>query len=70
MHLNGGKLLQWHLKGKSCRKLIVGLYSNDSEKKIGPGAHLPPARGIIHVYYHNIQTSPLKSLGQSKPNFV
>ena len=32
---------------------------------------MPPPRGNIHVYYHNIQTSsPLKPLGQSKPNFM
>ena len=31
------------------------------KKKWTPGAHLPPPRGNIHVYYHNIQTSsPLK----------
>ena len=27
-----------------------------------------PAPGYIHVYDHNIQTSSLKPLGQSKPN--
>ena len=31
---------------------------------------MPPPRGNIHVYFHNIQTSsPLKPLGQTKPNF-
>ena len=40
------------------------------KKNWTPGAHLPPPRGNIHVYYHNIQTSsPLKPLGESKPNF-
>ena len=35
-----------------------------------PRAHMPPPRGNIHVHLHNIQTSsPLKPLGQSKPNF-
>ena len=33
MHLNGGKLLKCHLKGKSCSKWAVGLNINDSEKK-------------------------------------
>ena len=41
----------------SCRKWAVGLNINDSETKWTPGAHLPPPRGNIHVYYHNIQTS-------------
>ena len=27
------------------------------KKNWTPGAHLPPHRGNIHVYYHNIQTS-------------
>ena len=41
------------------------------KKNWTPGAHLPQPRGIIHVYYHNIQTSSsLKLLGQSKPNFM
>ena len=41
-------------------------------KKIGPQELMcPPPRGNIHVYFHNIQTSsPLKPLGQSKPNFM
>ena len=47
----------------SCRKWAVGLNINDSEKNWTPGAHLPQPRGIIHVYYHNIQTSsPLNPL--------
>ena len=29
-----------------------------------------PARGYIHVYDYNIQTSSLKLLGQSKPNLL
>ena len=63
MHLNGEKLLKCHLKRKSCRKWEVGLNINDSEKNWTPGADLPQPRGIIHVYYHNIQTSsPLKRL--------
>ena len=32
---------------------------------------MPIPRGNIHVYYHNIQTSsPLRPLGQLKPNFM
>ena len=32
---------------------------------------MPPPWGSIHVYFHDLQTSsPLKPLGQSKPNFV
>ena len=55
----------------SCRKWAVGLNINDSEKNWTPGAHMPPPQGNIHVYYHNIQTSsPLKPLGQLKPNFM
>ena len=35
------------------------------------GGCLHPPLGYIHVYDHNIQTSPsLKPLGQSKPNFM
>ena len=49
----------------------MGLNINDSEKKMDLRAHIPTPRGNIHVYYHNIQTSsPLKPLGQLKPNFM
>ena len=49
----------------------VRLNINDSEKNWTPGAHIPPPLGNLHVHYHNIQTSsPLKPLGQSKPNFM
>ena len=37
-------------------------------KKGTPGAGLPPPRGNIHVYHHNIQISSLKLLGQSNTN--
>ena len=44
---------------------------NDSEKKMDLRAHMPRPGGNIHVYYHNIQTSsPLKPLGQLRPNFM
>ena len=49
----------------------LGLNMNDSENKWTPGAHMPHPWGNIHVHYHNIETSsPLKLLGQSKPNFI
>ena len=34
----------------------MGKWTNiyDSENKLTPGAGLPPSRGNIHVYYHNI----------------
>ena len=31
---------------------------------------MPLSRGYIHVYDHYYQTSSLKLLGQSKPNFM
>ena len=34
------------------------------------GVVCPCPGAIIHVYDHNIQTSSLKPLGQSKPNFM
>ena len=37
------------------------------KKKPSEGC-LPLSRAYIHVYDHNIQTSSLKPLGQSKPN--
>ena len=40
------------------------------ENILGPEGCLPLPRGYIHVYDHNIQTSSLKPLGQSKPNFL
>ena len=39
-------------------------------EKISSGGCLSPPLGYIHVYDHNIQTSSLKPLGQSKPNFM
>ena len=39
-------------------------------EKMSSGGCLPPPLGYIHVYDHNIQTSSLKLLGQSKPNFM
>ena len=41
------------------------------KKKMDLRAHMTTPRGNIHVYYHNIQTSPpLKPHGQLKPNFM
>ena len=52
-------------------KWALGLTINDSDKKWTTGTYMPPPRGNIHVYLHNIQTSaPLKPLGQSKSNFM
>ena len=50
----------------------MGLNINDSEKKMDPGLIYPqPGAIYMTVYYHNIQTSPpLKSLGQTMPNFI
>ena len=49
-----------------------GLKVYDPEKKNWtPGAGLPPTRGNIHVYYHNIQrSSSLKLPGQSMLNLM
>ena len=40
-------------------------------ENFSPWGGLPLPRGYIHVYFHNNETSsPLKPLGQSKPNFI
>ena len=39
-------------------------------KKIVPRGLSAPAPGYIHVYCYYIQTSTLKPLGKSKPNFM
>ena len=59
----------------SYRKWVVGLNINDPDtKKWTQGLICPHPRAIYmydHVFYHNIQTSsPLKPLGQLKPNFM
>ena len=59
------------IRRETCRKRANGLKIYDSEKIWTPGAGVPPTRGSILVYNHNIQTSSsLKPLEQSKPNFV
>ena len=65
-----GKFSKCHLMGKTLWKWANGLNIYDSEKRT-PGASLPPPRGNIHVYYHNIQRSfSLKLFGLSKPNIL
>ena len=39
-------------------------------KTKSPGGCLSLPRGYIHVYGHNIQSSSLRPLGQSMPNFM
>ena len=71
MHLNGKKNRKMSFKGKK-------LARNKQMDRIfmfmkifwGPESCLPLPRGYIHEYDHNIQTSSLKLLGQSKPNFM
>ena len=54
-----GKLLQCHLKGKTCSKLANGLNLYDLKKKVTPEVALTLPWGYIHVYYHSSQTSLL-----------
>ena len=54
-----GKLLQCHLKGKTCSKLATGLNLYDLKKKLTPDVALTLPWGNIHVYYHSSQTSLL-----------
>ena len=70
MHWNGKKI-------EKCNKMAENLleiskWTEDLYVKniLGPGGCLPLPRGYIHVYDHNIETSSLKRLGQSKPNFL
>ena len=39
-------------------------------EKMSPEGRLSLPRSYIHVYDHTIQTSSLKQLDQSKPNFM
>ena len=52
-----GKLLQCHLKGKTCSKLANGLNLYDLKKKLTPEVALTLPLGYIHVYYYSGQTS-------------
>ena len=54
-----GKLLQYHLKGKTCSKLANGLNLYDLKKRLTPEVVLTLPWGYIHVYYHSSQTSLL-----------
>ena len=54
-----GKLLQCHLKGKTCSKVANGLNLYDLKKKLTPEVALTLPWGYIHVYYHSSQTSLL-----------
>ena len=54
-----GKLLQCHLKGKTCSKLANGLNLYDLKKKLTQVVALTLPWGYIHVYYHSSQTSLL-----------
>ena len=54
MHLNGGKLLKSHVKGKASRKLANGQNIDYSEKKRKwPKGDICPCTG---VKYHTFQT--------------
>ena len=54
-----GKLLQCHLKGKTCSKLTNGLNLYDLKKKLTPEVALTLPWGYIHVYHHSSQASLL-----------
>ena len=48
-----GKIVKYHLKGKTCSKLANGLNFYDLKKTFTPGFALP--WGYIHVCYHSSQ---------------
>ena len=52
-----GKLLQCHLKVKTCSKLANGLNLYDLKKILTPEVAVTLPWGYIHVYYHSSQTS-------------
>ena len=68
--LEWGKLFKYDLRVKTCRKWADGQNVYVYEINLSPEGCLPLPRGYIHVYDHNIQTSPLKPLGQSKRSIV
>ena len=57
-----GKLLKYHLKGRTCNVLANGLNFYDLKKKLTPGFALSLPWGYIHVYYHSCQLSLLVSI--------
>ena len=56
--------------GKTWSKGLNWLNNTVNKKNLTPGGGLPLPRDYIHVYDHHFQTSSLKPLGQSKPNFM
>ena len=56
MHLNGGKLLKCHLKGKASRKSANGLNIDYSEKKKenGPRASSAPEFGLNTIIFKHV----------------
>ena len=71
MHLNRENWKKCCLMGENL--LGMGKWTEDFMflKKFWPqGIICPCPRCYIHVYFFNIQTSSLKPLGQSKPNFM
>ena len=57
--------------GDTCWEFANGKKIYDYEKIVASGGGgLPLLLGYIQVYEHNIQTSSLKPLSQSKPNFI
>ena len=65
IYLNG-KNRKMSINGKKLAGQNIHVYENI----FGPDGCLALPRGYIHVYDHNIQTSSLKPLGQSKSNFM
>ena len=73
MHLNGENkynVIKWG-GGGGARSMQMDRRFMFMKNILTPGGCLPQARGYIHVYDHNIQTSSsLKPFGQLKPNFM
>ena len=54
MHLNGGKLLKCHLKGKTCRKLANDRILIIPKKENGPRASSAPALGLNTIIFKHV----------------
>ena len=54
MHLNWGKLLKYHLKGKTSRKLVNGQNIDYSETKKAEGLHLPLHWGLNTIIFKHV----------------
>ena len=66
MHLNGGKLLKYHLKGKTYRKEGNGLkIFKDSEKSLDPRGWSAPTSGQYTRIYRFIMFSVLRFIKDS-----